>query len=82
VSALSGLTALQTLDLAGTQVSDVSALSGLTALQWLDLKDTKVRTLAPLAALENLNEVYVSKSDRAAIAKTHPRGAKIVKVRE
>src|SRR5213078_2078969 len=46
---LAGLTALQSLDLSATQVSDLAPLAGLTALQSLDLSRTQVSDLAPLA---------------------------------
>jgi internalin A len=48
---LAGLTALQRLDLDGTQVSDVSPLAGLAALQHLNLDGTQIRDVSPLAGL-------------------------------
>ncbi len=48
------LTALQSLDLYDTQVSDLAPLAGLTALQILDLSSTQVSDLAPLAGLTTL----------------------------
>ena len=48
------VTALQSLYLGGTQVSDVTPLAGLTALQRLDLRGTQVSDVAPLAGLRNL----------------------------
>ena len=51
---LAGLTALQTLNLAGTQVSDVTPLAGLTALQTLNLAGTQVSDVTPLAGLTAL----------------------------
>jgi hypothetical protein len=51
---LSGLTALQSLDLNDTQVSDLRPLSGLTALQSLYLWNTQVSDLTPLANLVRL----------------------------
>lgn len=81
VSSLSGLLKLKWLDLAGTYVGDVSVFSGLNTLEWLDLRGTKVQSLSALAKLENLSEVYVDKSVRDAITKTHPRGREIVRVR-
>jgi Leucine-rich repeat (LRR) protein len=43
---LAGLTAVQSLDLAETAVSDLAPLAGLTALQSLDLRDMQVSDLA------------------------------------
>jgi Leucine-rich repeat (LRR) protein len=68
---LAGLTALQSLDLDGTQVSDVAPLAGLTALQTLDLRDTQVSDVAPLAgltALETLSLIGTQVSDVAPLA--------------
>ena len=48
---LAGLTNLQSLDLNGTQVSDVAPLAGLTNLQSLDLRGTQVSDVAPLAGM-------------------------------
>ena len=45
---LAGLTALQYLDLSGTQVSDATPLAGLTALEELDLTGTRVTDVSPL----------------------------------
>ena len=67
---LKGLTALHTLDLAGTQVSDAGLehLKGLTALQTLDLSDTKVSDaglehLKGLTALQTLDLFGTEVSD-------------------
>ena len=49
-----GCSALRSLDLSGTRISDVTPLAGLTALQYLDLTNTAVTDLAPLAALSEL----------------------------
>ena len=46
-----GLSALQTLNVWGTQVSDLAPLAGLSALQTLDVSGTQVSDLAPLAGL-------------------------------
>jgi Leucine-rich repeat (LRR) protein len=54
VSPLARLTALQSLDLEGTQVRDVSPLAGLTALQGVDLRRTPVNDVSPLAGLRQL----------------------------
>jgi Leucine-rich repeat (LRR) protein len=48
---LSGLTALQSLDVSGTQVSDLGPLSGLTALQSLNVRGTQVSDLSALTPL-------------------------------
>ncbi|MEO0547230.1 MAG: leucine-rich repeat domain-containing protein [Pseudomonadota bacterium] len=59
LSALSGLTGLQTLYLDGTGVSDVSALSGLTGLQTLYLNGTGV-TDEDLVVLQPLIDAGLS----------------------
>ncbi len=51
---LAGLTALRSLDLNDTQVSDVTPLAGLTALQTLWLTGTQVSDVTPLAGLTAL----------------------------
>ncbi|MEM7116984.1 MAG: NACHT domain-containing protein [Chloroflexota bacterium] len=56
VSALAGLTKLQSLDLMNTQVSDVSALAGLTKLQSLYLSSTQVETDELVAFWEALQQ--------------------------
>jgi hypothetical protein len=48
------------LDLSGTQVSDVGALSGLTSLQELDLSGTQVRDVGALSGLTNLQSLNLS----------------------
>ncbi|MBN1612567.1 MAG: hypothetical protein JW940_38410, partial [Polyangiaceae bacterium] len=45
---LSALSALQELDVSGTQVADLAPLSSLSALQQLDVSDTQVADLGPL----------------------------------
>jgi Leucine-rich repeat (LRR) protein len=54
---LSGLTALQSLYLINTPVSDVSPLSGLTALQSLYLSGTRVSDVSPLSGLTALQSL-------------------------
>ena len=54
---LAGLTALTSLDLAGTQVSDVGPLAGLTALTSLNLGSTRVSDVGPLAGLTALTSL-------------------------
>ncbi len=51
---IAALTALETLYLSETAVSDLAPLATLTALQRLYLNQTAVRDLAPLAALTSL----------------------------
>jgi hypothetical protein len=51
---IGSLTALSSLNLSGTPVSDISALSGLTALTDLFLSDTPVSDLSPLLSLTQL----------------------------
>ena len=54
---LKGLTALQRLDLRGTQVANLEPLKGLTALQTLDLSGTQVANLEPLKGLTALQRL-------------------------
>jgi internalin A len=71
MSRLAHLTALQTLDLTGTEVSDVTPLAHLTALQTLDLSNTEISDLTPLAhltALQSLDLNYTRVSDVAPLA--------------
>ena len=51
---IGSLTALSSLDLWGTPVSDISVLSGLTALRVLDLTGTQVSDLSPVLPLTQL----------------------------
>ncbi len=51
---LARLSALQTLDLSGTQVQNLASLAGLSALQTLHLSRTRVEDLAPLSGLSTL----------------------------
>jgi Leucine-rich repeat (LRR) protein len=57
ISALRGLTQLQSLDLQGTQVSDISALRGLMQLQSLTLGFTRVSDISALRGLILLREL-------------------------
>jgi hypothetical protein len=66
-----GLTALQSLNLMRTRVSDLAPLASLTALQSLNLMGTQVSDLAPLAgltALQSLNLMRTRVSDLAPLA--------------
>ena len=56
---LAGLTNLQSLSLAGTQVV-AAPLAGLANLQTLDLSDTHVKDAAPLARLINLQSLSLA----------------------
>jgi hypothetical protein len=58
---LSGLTSLQGLTLAGTEVTDagLAHLRGLTSLQYLHLGDTQVVGLADLRGLTSLHSLYL-----------------------
>lgn len=53
-------TALDSLDLSRTQVSDLSPISGLTELKMLFLEHTKVSDLTPLSSLTALQELYLT----------------------
>jgi len=68
VSPLSGLVALQSLYLGGTQVADVSPLSGLVALQSLDLRETQVADVSPLSGLVALESLYVGGTQVADVS--------------
>ena len=57
---LAGLSALQSLDVTGTQVSELGPLAGLSALQSLDVGGTQVSELGPLAGLSALQSLDVS----------------------
>ena len=54
---IGSLTALSSLSLSRTQVSDISALSGLTALSSLDLTDTQVSDILALSGLTVLSRL-------------------------
>ena len=51
---------LQSLNLSGTNVTDIEPLKGLTALQRLDLSRTKVTDLGPLKGLSALQSLDLS----------------------
>jgi Leucine-rich repeat (LRR) protein len=57
LSPLTGLTALQNLDLRKTAANDLSPLAGLNSLQTLDLLDTQVSDVSPLANLTSLKDL-------------------------
>lgn len=52
---IAGLTALRSLTLHNTQVTDLAPIAGLTTLQTLDLARTRVADLAPIAGLTSLS---------------------------
>src|SRR5204862_131358 len=57
---LSGLKQLQSLDLAGAQVTDLGPLSGLAQLQSLELTGSQVSDLGPLRRLTQLQSLAVA----------------------
>jgi hypothetical protein len=57
---LSGLVALEWLELSRTRVEDLAPLKGLTALQYLDLSLTEVRDLEPLERLTRLETLALA----------------------
>ena len=59
---------LSSLDLGGTQVSDLAPLSGLTSLQSLDLSQTQVSDLAPLSGLTSLQSLDLSQTQVSDLA--------------
>ena len=65
---LAGLSALQTLNVSGTQVTDLTLLAGHAALQELVLFGTKVSDLAPLAGLPALQTLDVSNTQVTDLA--------------
>jgi hypothetical protein len=66
---LSGLVALERLELSRTRVEDLAPLKGLTALQYLDLSMTEVRDLEPLERLTRLETLGL---DRTKVHSLHP----------
>lgn len=54
---LSGLTALETLDLPNRRLTDVAPLAVLSTLKYLNLNGNLIRSVAPLAALTGLEEL-------------------------
>ena len=59
------LTALTTLDLSGTKVTDLTPIAALTALTALNLRFTKVTDLIPIAALTALTTLNLSSTEVA-----------------
>lgn len=60
LSALSGLTSLQQLDVSGNHVSSLAPLSRLTRLSQLSVEGNMVDSLAPLTDLVGLVELYAA----------------------
>lgn len=60
ISALSGLTNLNSLELRNTEVRDISALSSLTNLNSLDLSETGVRDISALSNLTKLRSLVLT----------------------
>ncbi len=54
---ITGLTALQSLNVSVTQVADITPLAGLTALQKIELHDTQFADISPLAGLTALQTI-------------------------
>ncbi|WP_170984814.1 leucine-rich repeat domain-containing protein [Roseomonas sp. AR75] len=65
---IAGLTSLQTLDCAGTQVADLAPIAGLAKLQTLECWSTQVADLAPLAGLANLQTLFCWNTQVADLA--------------
>ena len=59
-AALAALSALQQLDVSGTQLSDLAPLAGLSGLRILYVEQTQVSDLGPLAGLPALEVLYVA----------------------
>jgi Leucine-rich repeat (LRR) protein len=64
---LSRVTALQILDLSGTEISDIGPVMRLTALRELYLSDTKVADIGPLKGLTALQELSLANTKVADI---------------
>jgi hypothetical protein len=60
---LSNLTALTTLNLMDTQVTDLSPVTPLTALATLILHGTRVTDLSPITNIAALTELYLSRTE-------------------
>ena len=78
MTVLSHLKSLKSLDLSGTQVSDVTALANLKHLERLTLTGTPVRDLTPLGELAslqrlNLDGTPVSKEAVEKLQKALPK---------
>ena len=60
VSTISGLTALERLELANTELSDISFMPALPALEYVDLADNYITDISPLGEAKELREVNLS----------------------
>ena len=60
VGPLKALSALENLDLSGTQVTGLSPIASLSQLRSLDVSNTPVSDLVPLSTLTNLEELNLS----------------------
>lgn len=60
LTALAGMSGLQTLNLGSTQVSDLAPLAGLSGLQELHLAATHVSDLAPLTMISGLRKLHLA----------------------
>ena len=81
---IANLTALNSLGLNGTQVSDIAPLAGLTALTSLDLDGTQVSDLSPLLKLTQLEKnpsKFGLSFENTAAAKADKRIAEMAKTR-
>jgi Leucine-rich repeat (LRR) protein len=63
-----GLASLQSLDLTGTQISDLAPIADLTALQSLDLTGTQISDLAPIAGLTALASLRINRTQVGDLA--------------
>lgn len=59
ISALSGLTNLEVIDIENTKVSDISVLASLPNLKSLDLRKNSIANLLSLESLSHLGEQYI-----------------------
>jgi internalin A len=60
ISPIKGLTQLQSLSLANTQVQDISPIKGLTQLQSLSLANTQVQDISPIKGLTQLHSLSLN----------------------
>ncbi|MEQ8827230.1 MAG: leucine-rich repeat domain-containing protein, partial [Parvibaculum sp.] len=68
VDLLENLTSLQSLDLWGTQVTNIAPLANLTSLQSLNLRGTLVAGIAPLENLTSLQSLNLRRTQVADIS--------------
>lgn len=65
ISALEGFSALETLDLSNTGVTDLSPLAG-KPLKWLNLRELKATDYEALRALRELKHLYLTRNQMAS----------------